>query len=85
MGIAFIVLGILLFIFNGLFFIGLNVIVKNETHWNDFYKKFEDSGTPISEEEVYNLTCKIKNIVAILILVSIGVIGFGIALVNAAR
>ena len=78
---VFIIIGILLFLFIGFIFLAVTLALKNEENWESFYKQLSESGNPLPEEEAYRMACKVKTFTLVGMLISIGIIILGIALV----
>lgn len=79
MGIFFIVIGLLLFIFSLITFIAANSAISNEEKWEDFYKYYEESvNNSFSEEEIYNKVSQLRTFSLISILITLSIIIFGI-------
>ena len=91
MELFLIIIGGIIFLLSGLFWLSCYVSTKNQKNWDMFFAKFtaareatekkENCSMPlIPEEFVYNLVIKVKNISSIICLSSLIVIGIGIAL-----
>ena len=76
----FIVGGLLTFI-GGILFCSFHSITKNEENWNEFMKSGEGKFPSVSEEELYKLVVKIKNVNFYVLLFGIMCIAGGILFV----
>ena len=58
--IILVVVGAIISFLCGTLFASTHSAIKNQTNWNDFYKKVEEKNLPLPEEEVYKLICKMN-------------------------
>ena len=78
MGIFLIIIGVVLgFIFIPSFF-SSTTATKNKENWESFYQEAEKHNFPVSEEELYRLTCKISLWSGILSIIGILLVTGGI-------
>lgn len=60
MNIFLIIIGIILLSACGFGYMVTYAAIKNQANWDDFYKEVEKENPPVSEEMLYNLTCKMN-------------------------
>ena len=78
---VFIILGIVVFIFAGLFTLGIHIILKCKTGINQLMKDLEDKhNVCLPEEQVIALLKKMFNFSSVITIIGVLMIALGIAL-----